>query len=242
MKKLVFAIVAVMSIAAFAAETKELTDAEKQAKQAEMKQRALQRSGGIVEKVGTGRIVIVNCQKKIPVDQISADAAKFNKLIRATLDVVEGGAWQMGTPIPANANAAVFIVDDASLPISLIAPEARWGVLNVSAIDAGPRFDKAFARTAIATFGGGVSQYKSSPMQPVFGPADLDKVIGDSVTFDAQACVLTNLKQLGVTQSKKTTYRKACEEGWAAQPTNDYQKAIWKEVHQLPTEPLKLTK
>ena len=37
-----------------------------------------------------------------------------------------------------------------------------------------------------------------------------------------------------------TTYRKACEEGWANPPTNDVQKAIWDKVHALPTEPLKI--
>lgn len=242
MKKLVCAVVVVLSAAVFAAETKELTDAEKAAKQAEVKQRMMQKTGGIVNKPGTGRILFVNCQKKISMDEISAKAAQFNKNARMTMEVVAGGEWKMGTPIPANANAAVFIVDDATLPMSLIAPEARWGVLNVTALDSGARFGKELTRVAIATFGGGVSQYKGSPMQPVFSPADLDKILGEGMAFDSQAAVLKNLKEMGVTQSKMSTYRKACEEGWAAQPTNDYQKAIWKEVHQLPTEPLKLQK
>lgn len=28
------------------------------------------------------------------------------------------------------------------------------------------------------------------------------------------------------------------EAGWAAQPTNDYQKAVWDQVHALPDKPL----
>ena len=39
---------------------------------------------------------------------------------------------------------------------------------------------------------------------------------------------------------RRTVYRKACEEGWAPQPTNDVQKAIWDKVHAMPTEPLKI--
>jgi len=114
--------------------------------------------------------------------------------------------------------------------------------MNVSALDGAKRFDRELVRVGIATLGGGVSQYKASPMQSISSPADLDALVSATPTVDASVGIRLNLDKIGVTASKMTTYRKACEEGWAAQPTNDYQKAIWKEVHQLPTEPLKLTK
>ena len=43
-----------------------------------------------------------------------------------------------------------------------------------------------------------------------------------------------------VTQRSVTNYRTAVKEGWAPQPTNDVQKAIWDKVHAMPTEPLKI--
>ena len=41
-----------------------------------------------------------------------------------------------------------------------------------------------------------------------------------------------------MTETKASTYRKACQEGWALAPTNDVQKAIWKEVHSIPDKPM----
>ena len=52
------------------------------------------------------------------------------------------------------AGAAVFIVNDEKLPMSLVATEAGWGVLNVAALDEGKRFNKEFNRVLIMTFGG----------------------------------------------------------------------------------------
>ena len=43
-----------------------------------------------------------------------------------------------------------------------------------------------------------------------------------------------------VLQQEVSTYKKACEEGWAPNPTNEFQKAIWDKVHELPTEPIKI--
>ena len=37
-----------------------------------------------------------------------------------------------------------------------------------------------------------------------------------------------------------TTYKKACQEGWAPNPTNEWQQAIWDETRQLPTKPIKI--
>ena len=46
--------------------------------------------------------------------------------------------------------------------------------------------------------------------------------------------------KLGIAQAKLTSYRRACVEGWAPAPANEYQKTIWDEVHAMPTEPLKI--
>ena len=40
--------------------------------------------------------------------------------------------------------------------------------------------------------------------------------------------------------ARRGTYRRACEQGWAPQPTNDVQKAIWAEFHTKPTEPMQI--
>ena len=47
-------------------------------------------------------------------------------------------------------------------------------------------------------------------------------------------------KGYGITPAIESTYRKACKEGWAPQPTNEYQQAIWDSFHELPTKPVKI--
>jgi len=57
---------------------------------------------------------------------------------------------------------------------------------------------------------------------------------------DRVQCMVNFLKANGMSQEQRATYRHACEQGWAPAPTNDYQKAIWNEVHEMPTEPIKI--
>ena len=240
MKKVVIAIVAFCAIASYAQEKgAELTEAEKAAKKEQARQRMMEKTGGIIEKPGTGRIVIVNAQEKYSVQDIDAQVKKCNGAIRVKIDI-EKGAWKFGDKVPAGANAAVFIVNDANLPLTLVAMEEQWGVLNVAKLEGRPRFTKALARVMIATLGAGVSQFKGSPMQTVKSVSDLDKLHSEGITFDALQSIMRNLQNLGVTQSRKTTYRRACMEGWAAQPTNSFQKAIWDEIHSIPKNPMKI--
>lgn len=48
------------------------------------------------------------------------------------------------------------------------------------------------------------------------------------------------LETLGVKPAHERTYRQACKEGWAPAPTNEIQQAIWNQVRQLPTNPIKI--
>lgn len=214
-----------------------LTEAEKEAQKAATRQHIMERTGGIVEKLGTGKVVVVNCQSKIPAEDVAAKVEQFGKFLHVNIQQLPG-TWKLGTPIPEGSNVALFIVDDSTLPISLIAPEAQWGVLNVARLDKGPRFSKAFSRAAVLTFGAGVSQYKASPLQTVTCPEDLDKLLSDGLAFDGLSAMTRNLEKLGVTPTKRTSYRKACMDGWAPAPTNDFQKAVWEEVHAKPTKPM----
>ena len=39
-----------------------------------------------------------------------------------------------------------------------------------------------------------------------------------------------NLNALGFKPRRRLTYRRACQEGWAPAPTNEFQKAVWEQV------------
>lgn len=242
MKSLMFVIAATVAFSLTAAETKSgsagkspMTEAEKAAK----RQLMLEKTGGMIQKPGQGKVVVVNCQKKIESKQIADRMEQYNKAMRVNYAVVDG-TWKFGDGVPAGAKIALFLVDDPAIPLTLYSPEACWGVLNVAKLGDPERFSKAFARAVTMTFGAGVSQMKNSPMQPVSSPEDLDKIVAPGITFDALGSIMRNLQGLGITQSKVTTYRKACMEGWAPTPTNDFQKVIWEEVHSNPTNPMKI--
>ena len=236
MKCLVLTIMVACGLGAFAIDTKvQRTPEEKAA----MKQRLLERTGGMVYKAGEGKVVYVNCQKKFPTEHIRERVKAFSKTIRVNFEVVEGGVSMY--KVPAGANAAIYIVDDPALPMSLIAVERNWGLMNVSDLgENGQRFDREFVRVSILTLGAGASQFKGNPMGTVNSPADLDKIRSDNITFDSVQSVTRNLKAIGVTESRLSSYRKACMDGWAPDPTNDFQKAVWEEVHAKPTKPMKI--
>lgn len=248
MKKLIVTCLALATVFAYADDAVQPTDEEKAAKKAAARERMLQNTGGIIEKAGEGRAVIVDCQTKIPFEAITNRVFALNRSVRVKIDceVCEKcraeGFDIAKAKLPEGAGAAVFIVNDEKLPMSLVATEAGWGVLNVAALDEGKRFNKEFNRVLIMTFGGGISQLKGSPMQTVRTPEDLDKIIGEGFTFDAVTSMLKNLQNLGVTQARRSTYKRAVEEGWAPQPENEYQKVIWEKVkaeqNEAPSNPM----
>ena len=197
----------------------------------------LEKTGGIITRIGEGKAVVVNCQTKFPQTTLSSAMQQFKEILKVEIEIRDG-KWSFGDKIPSDSNIALYVIDDPGLPMSLVATEAKWGVANVSQISDEPSFKKQVSRIAIATFGAGVSQYKISPMQPVFSVHDLSRLMGCTLTVDSTLAIKANLEKLGMTQTKMTTYRKACEEGWAPQPTNEYQKAIWDKVHAIPDKPL----
>ena len=61
---------------------------------------------------------------------------------------------------------------------------------------------------------------------------------GGDLPVDVGARVNSYLNYCGVKPLQRVTYRRACQEGWAHQPTNSFQKAVWDEVHQIPQKPI----
>lgn len=239
MKKLVLLVstLAVCSAILAAPARKPLTEAEKAA----LREKRLQKTGGIVMKEGKGKVLFVNAQSKFPETDIAKRVTGLRGQLKVNMELRRGD-WKFNAPIPSDASIVLYIVDDKTLPMSLVAMEAKWGVVNVAPLTTQRQFDRELLRAAIATFSGFTSQYKVSPMQTIQRPEDLDALVGDALTVDAALSMRRNFENIGITQSRMTSYRKACQEGWANAPTNTYQKAVWDEVRALPTAPLKLTK
>lgn len=205
----------------------------------EHKERLMRNTGGIVTKPGKGKVIIVNCQDKVDASEIAERGDYIKKVLRYNCEIVKG-EWSLTTASSRGAGATVYFVSDNSLPMSLIAPEAQWGVINTAYLNTTEQMHKEFARVFCLVAGAGKSHIKTSVMQTVRNANDLDKLKSDGFTMDMVQSVTSNLKDLGVTQNQISSYRKACEEGWAPAPTNDYQKAIWDKVHEIPAEPIKI--
>ena len=241
MKKLIFAALAVVVMTGVAEESrrvikKTLTPEELAAR----KEIMMTKTGGMLHKPGVGAVTFINCQTKIPAEEVDAAVKKFGSLLKVNVKIEKADAWKIPTALPEGANAAVYIANDASLPMSLVAVEARWGMMNVATLESGARFSKELTRIITLTVGGGVVPNKASPMKSVAKAADLDKLKTDGFAMETVTSMQENMKALGITTGKVSTYLKACQEGWAPAPTNSYQKAIWDQVHELPTNPIKI--
>lgn len=207
------------------------------------------RTGGMLKipNVQKGSIVFVNAQKAAPVEWIESIADTYAKRLRIEIVVKDGN---FAFPSPAiQGDLSLFIVDDPAMPPVLFAPESRWAVVNVSGLRKGEgmkqevfemRCRKEFIRGFALLAGAQTSNYAGGIMLSVTDASDLDKMTDLSLPADVLARFPAYLERIGIKPYEMTSYRQACKEGWAASPTNDVQKKIWDEVHEIPTKPIKI--
>ena len=148
------------------------------------------------------------------------------------------------------AKTGVFLVDDPSLPMTLCAMEAGWGMVNLAPLKVDTptkqrlfqRMNKLFTRVCTVVFGGAHEAVPFSAMQGVTNLNELDGLGAFAIAPNGLTMISEHLPKLGVTFPYMTTYKRACREGWAPAPTNDVQKAIWEKVRadkeRGPTNPI----
>jgi len=194
-----------------------------------------------------GRIVWVNAQDKAPAEWVKSIADYFADMIHVQIDVAPGTFKFPDVEIAGN--ATLYIIDDKNLPPILHAPESRWTMVNVSRLNEGDgnkpafyeaRVKKELVRGFCLLAGTQKSNYPQSLLGSVTKPSDLDEFPNFELPVDIPVRFHEYLAGFGIKPYRLTTYRKACQEGWAPSPTNDVQKAIWDEVHAVPTTPMKI--
>ena len=215
---------------------------------------AREKKGGIVisPKSFKGKVVIIDTQSKADIK--NAFAAINEKLqchlpfniicVSASDDTPEKLKEKF------SADFVIIVADDESSTATLIAPEERWAKINVAKYSVGlksiserkniynDRCAKAVLKAFALLCGGGGSRYKGHVAAATSIPS-LD-LAHDQLPYDIQQGVKNYLTACGVTPLIRTTYERACHEGWAPAPTNDIQKAIWDKVHAMPTAPIKI--
>lgn len=230
--------------AADAAKSAPATDAEKVARQEAARLRMMEKTGGLIKVDGKGSVALIDLQTRVSAEVIGMRAALLAKMLRAEVRALSADDKSFEVKTAAKhlektgATAAVLVVDCPGLPMSLLALEQRWAAVNVAALaedkpDAVTltrRVNKMLTRQAAVLLGAYSSTAKATPLAAVSSLGDLDALDYDMPTMDSLMSILRFLPQMGITQTKMTTYKKACMEGWAPAPTNEFQRVIFEQV------------
>jgi hypothetical protein len=133
--------------------------------------------------------------------------------------------------------AIIVIRETPGEPALLVAPEEMWAMINVAALKEGVSQENLDARTqkemwrAVGYLVGVANSVSASTMMSfVEKPAELDAITSQMLNMENLIKVQQNAVKKGATPARMSTYKKACEDGWAPMPTNAIQKAIWEEV------------
>ena len=144
----------------------------------------------------------------------------------------------------------IAVVDGCTdLPALSVFPEERVGIVNADMLKGGDdpsapemRVTKEVWRAMAFVGGIGFSPAENDIMQPLYSLKELDANRYPFVQPMNMARMYKMWKRFGVKKERRIPYRVAVQEGWAAQPTNDYQKAVWEQVkadkERGPTNPI----
>jgi hypothetical protein len=206
----------------------------------------LAKTGGrIMTPVQGAHIVILNMQEKIQEEKLSSFISDLIRLssFSVCLERAVGPKVdeQIMTKLSVKKTAILIaLIESKSMlqPALLVAPEARWAMINVTALATKEaseeillnRTEKEIWRAIGYLLGAGNSLAEACLMRPVHTSTDLDNLKCNMFSPEVQNKIRIQAPLLNLQPSRTTTYRKACEEGWAPTPTNSFQKAIWEEV------------
>ena len=214
-------------------------------------------SGGIVEKPYYGNYFrVINAQGAVANDSIRGF------LLKMKMETLLPFELRVGKPVNVEAakamaehlinenrvGAGIVIVDDTTRNMYIESTEGRWAILNISPLKTDNpnaktmemRCAKMLWRTAARALGVGYTAHDVSVLKPFSTLEELDSNPEMKPAPDGSNAMLRNASGYGITPLTIASYRTACRNGWAPTPTNDIQKAIWNEIHKMPTAPIKI--
>jgi len=221
----------------------------------------MKRTGGVVREAGSakGVFVVVDAQKRVPRREIEPVCATLDQWIRVQSKVAETDGAALASISPkeylraikaAGGTLGVVLVDAEGLPGLLTAPEDGWSAVNVAALAAdkpdaatlASRVRKELLRAFAFVCGGAYMTKADFVMRDVIKPGDLDALPTEQFGLEIVSHVMQSAPRYGLVPWHQATYKKACEEGWALAPTNEFQKAIFEQVkaekERGPTNPI----
>ncbi len=215
-------------------------------------------SGGMVEKPYGGNIFrVLNAQDAVPREKVADMIRHIRWATLLPIETVDGtaGGGIKGLTEKANelvsqpkVGAGVVIIDDAALPFRVHSDEGNWAILNVAFLKEGnpdarlleTRFEKMAWRALARALQVGSVTHSPSVLQPFRTLAELDGNGMMRPSPEGYNAFIDNGKRYGITTITISSYRDACHKGWAPSPANAVQKAIWDEIHAMPTAPIRI--
>ena len=238
--------------------TKQLENTPKQKitrEEIENRPQVLEKTGGFVDVPAVGTAIIVIDGREKPTGscdqfaEVFVNYSKMNVCVDKTPIAADETALSVATKklLKMNAMYAMVVTDDSNAPGVAIFPEERIAIINASKYQEGKdpvrreeRIHKELWRSLGFISGIGYAPFKNDVLQPVYSVPELDALEWHVMQPMHFQKMYAGMASRGIKRARHIPYRLAVMEGWAAAPTNQYQKAVWDEVHKLPTEPIKI--
>lgn len=204
---------------------------------------------------GKGVFAIASSQDKVELKVIQDLANIIQSATMIEIRVVQcADEMSAATLGKLNAQMGLSVVDAPGKPTLLVAPEEGWAVVNVAPLATGQdgklNFTKRVRKEIYRAFGmvaGGCgSSYQGNLLDPIRSADDLDMYPESDLQMpiDMLQKIPKFCEKFGVKPWRMTTYRRACIEGWAPKPANDYQRVIYERIKaeqsEKPTNPIKI--
>ena len=202
-------------------------------------------SGGILLKKIDGPVIMVRNKQSV-FSKAEVEAAVRKAMFDLYLPIVIVGSNETRADVAAE----IVLVDRPSQKrFTLVtAPEQCFAELSTDwLVSDSPSAERRAERLAVellravaSSLGCGASMYQPDIMCHVQSVLDVDRISKDQLGPGSRNVIDASAKRLGLNKITVASYRRACQQGWAPPPTNDVQRAIWNEVHTIPTTPMKI--
>lgn len=241
------AITALTAFASLQADEAANANESKRPTAARIRQLQMERFGGMIKDTRhqKGRLVVINAQNAAKDEWLRDTSANIATVAKIAIEHSQG-SFTLASPKVVG-DATLFVIDDATLPMSLVAPEGKWAMMNIATLKSEKpvffekRVKKAFSRAMAYLMGAASSQAEISVMGCITKVGDYDQIMSERLPVDVTSRFQRYLTGYGITPYSLSRYQDAVSQGWAPTPTNDYQMAIWDKVRNPPEKPLKIT-
>lgn len=214
---------------------------------AEARDERLRENGGYIDVIPAGPSITIADARKVPDATVpSRVKGVVNGMLKlaASNEVVKleekGCPFSKAVELRKRSKALMVIMltnCGEDKPALVVFPEERVALVNADRAaqfttgeDANLRLVKECWRGIGFIGGAGYAMNDASVMQPIGSSLELDTVTWQVVHPTALNQMNKFFRKYGAERGRRTTYLRACEQGWAPAPTNDAQKAIWEKV------------